>query len=439
MLTGAQPQPLIANRTPVVRRQRPGRGVSARKRSRDAVTFFEIANGSPTADKVSSHECPVELVTDVCGNSAASEVPHEYVVRIQGLRALEQQQQKLWMLVQALENSLVKLHCRVRDVEGSLAQICSSLSPNSASETATGTSKATDQSDSGSATTLSAEPTQQSVALQTSEEHASTVPESPSGCSPRRFGEVTQQQRANDSAGAGAMCNTPPAQRIYDTHHGTRRFRLVWSRKNWQCSWIRFWGPVTIHTFASSNESAIRSQPLFPEALKAPQFLCVCGFYRESNRFWIRTTDGIEGFWANVEPSPNGGFQDPFGKLMLAERAETGHWLHTRVLQMDDDCQVVFYATIRRVWGHPIDTVQLEYDDGRCSPPLAISAIRFQCVAAERLPKRETLQRAAFEEEPYPWNQSRAGVLDRTQALVVQPTPTKTQRPWAEDTPIPRD
>jgi hypothetical protein len=35
-LTGAQPQPLIANRTPVVRRQRPGRGVSARKRSRDA-------------------------------------------------------------------------------------------------------------------------------------------------------------------------------------------------------------------------------------------------------------------------------------------------------------------------------------------------------------------------------------------------------------------
>jgi hypothetical protein len=30
---------------------------------------------------------------------------------------------------------------------------------------------------------------------------------------------------------------------------------------------------VTIHTFASSNESAICSQLLFPEALKAPQFL----------------------------------------------------------------------------------------------------------------------------------------------------------------------
>ncbi|KAK4531982.1 hypothetical protein CCYA_CCYA10G2839 [Cyanidiococcus yangmingshanensis] len=305
---------------------------------------------------------------------------HEYVIRIRGLHEVMQQQQRFNKRLQALADTMITIERRVRDLEQTLGWL-KPLSP---------------------ARSSGSEPDSDAA----------------SGCTPDRFGddaEATQLPRAEvawavqepldtsaswsrslptpvgEGLEASGSASAPRNKRSPECAVDEWRSTLVgptagcslleWAQMIWRKVWIRVIGPVTVFASPSNTALAPRKQRLFPEAMQVPQYLCLLEFQHDTQLYRVRTTDGFEGLWAGVKPSLDGGFQNELGHLVHASRVEASDWIGTRIVQIGPKLHVASYAVIRCVWGDPVDTVQVEYEDGRWSRPLPIHSIQFQCVA----------------------------------------------------------
>jgi hypothetical protein len=316
---------------------------------------------------------------------------HEYVVRIRGLHQVMQQQRLLGTRLQALEDVLTKVECRVRNLEVAMA-LLRPLSPVrsllSASDSDVNSGQTRDSADGDSSFTQ---------ALSLRKAQAWEPARDASVSSSRRHTASEEEEDLKMSRPSCALSSKHPPGCIPDC------FRLEWGQTIWRKAWIRILGPVTVLLVQQCMALEPRTQRLFPEAVTAPQYLCLLGFDHGTQQFRVRTTDGLEGFWANIAPSLAGGYQNEHGQPVVASRLETADWVGTRIIHMDPQLGFAAYAVIRRVWGDPVDTFQLEYEDDHWSRPLGIHSISFQCVGRANRQQFRFTGRQESTSKPFEW------------------------------------